>query len=68
MQSPFKVGDLVKIKAEYGPSTHYGIIMQIGYEGNWELDDRFVRVIWAGGPGAKIRGEKIRHLTLVATT
>ena len=42
--------------------------MQIGQEGNWELDDRFVRVIWAGGPGAKIRGEKIRHLTLVATT
>tara|TARA_R110002020_G_C16170179_1_gene764018 strand:+ start:678 stop:884 length:207 start_codon:yes stop_codon:yes gene_type:complete len=68
MKSEFNVGDLVKIKAKYGPSTHYGIIMQIGQEENWELDERFVRVFWADSSGTKIREEKIRHLTLVART
>ena len=66
MNSTFKVGDLVKIKAKYGPSTYYGIIMQVGQEKSWELDERFVRVFWADGGGANIREEKIRHLTLVA--
>jgi hypothetical protein len=64
--SKFKIGDLVKIKAEYGPSMCYGIIMQMGEDANWDLDERFVRVLWTGRPRVHIRDERIRHLILAA--
>ena len=62
----FKIGDLVKIKAEYGPSMCYGIVMQVGKEENWDLDERFVRVLWTNRPRIHMREERRRHLILVA--
>ena len=62
----FKIGDLVKIKAKYGPSMNYGIVMQVGKEENFDLDERFVRVLWAARPRVHMRDERIRHLILAA--
>jgi|TARA_R110000824_G_scaffold43928_8_gene128266 hypothetical protein len=64
----FKVGDLVKLKSEFGQSMYYGVVMQIGEDGNWDFDERYVRVCWAVDTGAKIREERIRQLVLVSST
>ena len=62
---PFKTGDLVQLKKRYAKVNYYGIIMQMGDEANWELDERFVRVLWTIDKGTRLREERIRHLTLI---
>ena len=47
---------------------YYGVVMQIGEDGNWDFDERYVRVCWAVDTGAKIREERIRQLVLVSST
>ena len=63
----FKIGDLVKFKKRYTTQNFYGIIMEIGEDGSFELDERFVRVLWANLED-KIRDERIRTLDLISTS
>ena len=62
----FKIGDLVQLKKRYTTQNFYGIIMEIGKDGSFELDERFVRVLWANLED-KIRDERIRTLDLIST-
>ena len=63
----FKIGDLVQLKKRYVQVDYYGIIMQVGDEEDYDLDERFVRVLWAIDTGTNLRNERIRHLNLVKT-
>jgi hypothetical protein len=63
----FKIGDLVQLKKRYAKVNYYGIIMQVGDDENWDLDERFVRVLWAVDTCTNLHNERIRHLNLVKT-
>ena len=62
----FKIGDLVKFKERYSYQKFYGIVIKMGKEEDYDLDERFVRVLWAIPEGTTIHPERIRHLDLVA--
>jgi NMD protein affecting ribosome stability and mRNA decay len=61
----FKIGDLVQLKKRYAQVDSYGIIIQVGSEENWDLDERFVSVWWAKPDNSGIYNERIRTLNLV---
>tara|TARA_Y100000310_G_scaffold178742_1_gene178675 strand:+ start:313 stop:531 length:219 start_codon:yes stop_codon:yes gene_type:complete len=64
----FKIGDLVQLKKRYAQVDYYGIIMQVGTDENWDLDERFVCVLWAVDTCTNLRNERIRHLNLVTAS